>query len=126
MPCHSFTRANNFNTVGLLPENYFLYWEETDWCYTAKLKGYQLLVCPDAICYDKISTVIGKGFLSDYYYARNGLHFVAKFNKPYLWLALPLMGARWLKRIFTGRWDRARGVWIGTIDFLKQKKYEIQ
>jgi GT2 family glycosyltransferase len=121
-----FTLAQTFNTLGLLPDNYFLYWEETDWCYAAKQKGYQLLVCYSAICYDKISTVIGKGFLADYYYARNGLHFVAKFHKSYLWLAIPLMGARWLKRVFTGKWDRAKGVCRGTIDYLKHRQYEIQ
>ena len=62
-----FTRTENFRQFGLLPEQYFLYWEETDWCYGAKLKGAQLNLCESAICYDRISTVIGKGYLAHYY-----------------------------------------------------------
>ena len=36
-----FTHAANYKTLGLLPEDYFLYWEETDWCYRAKTNGYE-------------------------------------------------------------------------------------
>jgi GT2 family glycosyltransferase len=116
-----FTHATNFEKFGALPEDYFLYWEETDWCYRAKQKGVALLVCPSAICFDKVSTVIGKGFLSDYYYSRNGLLFISKFRKRKVAIALLAMKLRWFKRIITGQWSRARGVWRGTIDFLKRK-----
>ena len=117
-----FTHVSNFKTLGLLPEEYFLYWEETDWCYTAKLKGHPLIVCPDAICYDKISTSIGKGYLSDYYYARNALYFMAKFRKFRLPSALFFMSLRWLRRLFAGQRDRASGMFWGTMDFFKGKK----
>jgi GT2 family glycosyltransferase len=121
-----FTHAANFKKYGILPEDYFLYWEETDWCYSAKLKGVALLVCPSAICFDKVSTVIGKGFLSDYYYSRNGLLFISKFRKGNVTIALLAMKIRWFKRIVTGQWSRARGVWKGTIDFLKRKFNEAE
>jgi GT2 family glycosyltransferase len=111
-----FTHASNFKKSGLLPENYFLYWEETDWCYRAKQQGMRLLVCPSAVCYDKISTVIGKGFLANYYYSRNGLLFISKFRKRNIPIALFAMTIRWLKRIVTGQWGRARGVFRGTIN----------
>jgi GT2 family glycosyltransferase len=116
-----FTHAANFKTYGLLPEEYFLYWEETDWCFRAMQQGAALFVCPSAVCYDKISTVIGKGFLSDYYYSRNGLLFISKFRKWNVPIALLAMTIRWFKRILTGQWSRARGVWRGTIDFLKKR-----
>ena len=76
-----FTHINSFNDLGLLPEEYFLYWEETDWCYRAKKKGYELRLCEKAVCYDKVSSSIGKSFLADYYYTRNGLFFLSKFKK---------------------------------------------
>lgn len=107
-----------FREVGLLPERYFLYWEETDWCAQAVKKQYQLDVCVDAVCYDKISTVIGRGFQSDYYYTRNGLMFL----KKYAWWGLPtailLTIPRIAKRILMGQWSRARGVIKGVVDFL--------
>ncbi len=121
-----FTRAANFKRWGLLPGKYFLYWEETDWCYQAKQLGVSLLVCLSAVCYDKVSTVIGKGFLADYYYCRNGLLFISKFRKRNVPVALFAMKIRWLKRVFTGQWGKARGVWRGTIDFLKKKFNEAE
>ena len=114
-----FTHAGNFKEYGLLPEEYFLYWEETDWCYRAQKQGCRLLVCPMAICYDKISTVIGKSFMADYYYTRNGLLFISKYRKQNLPMVLFFSGLRFLKRVVTGRWSRARGVFKGTIDFFK-------
>jgi GT2 family glycosyltransferase len=119
-----FTHAVNFKKLGLLPEQYFLYWEETDWCYRAKQLNYQLMVCPKAICYDKISTVIGKGFVSDYYYARNGLMFTRLYREKNIPVVLALMVVRFLKRVITGQWARARGVYKGTLDFFKMKRNE--
>ncbi len=119
-----FTHASNWKRLGLLPEEYFLYWEETEWCYRAKQNGYGLYVCSTAICYDKISTVIGKNFLADYYYARNGLLFISKFRKKNIPFVLFFLGIRFLKRIVNGRWARARGIYSGTMDFFKMKPYE--
>jgi len=113
-----FTYASNFKDNGLLPENYFLYWEETDWCYAALVKGYKMKVCSKAICYDKISTTIGKGYLADYYYTRNGLLFVSKFKKSLVPLVLLFNLFRFLKRIIFAKWQRGIGVLNGTIDFL--------
>jgi GT2 family glycosyltransferase len=114
-----FTHTGNFKKFGVLPEEYFLYWEETEWCYRLKQSGVKLFVCRSAVCFDKISTVIGKGFLADYYYSRNGLLFISKFSKRNIIFALFAMTMRWFKRIVTGQGNRARGVWRGTIDFLK-------
>ena len=33
----------------------------------------RLSICETAVCYDKISTTIGKSFLADYYYTRNAI-----------------------------------------------------
>ena len=112
-----FTHAGSFNDLGLLPEDYFLYWEETDWCYTAKNRGYQLRVCDSAVCYDKISTSIGKGFLSDFYYTRNGLIFLSKFRKSNLPVAMVLTIVRFFKRVINGSVGRAAGVMKGLIAF---------
>lgn len=121
-----FTGTAVFRQVGLLPEQYFLYWEETDWCRQAIQKGYPLLVCPDAICYDKISTVIGRGFLADYYYTRNGLYFIQTYAPGKRRLAMFFVLIRYGKRLLTGQWQRARGVRKGFADFLKNKAHAIE
>jgi len=121
-----FTHVSNFRVAGLLPEQYFLIWEETDWCFAARQKGIGLAVCPAAVCYDKISTVIGKGFTAHYYYTRNGLYFTAKYRKEKTSQALFSAGLRFLKRVFTGQWGQARGVWRGVWDYLKRKDHVIE
>jgi GT2 family glycosyltransferase len=117
-----FSHTSNLQKVGLLPEQYFLYWEESDWCYRARSRGCQLYVCPTAVCYDKISTSIGRGYLADYYYVRNGLLFISTYKKQNLPFVIFFNGFRFLKRVLTGKWEKARGVLQGTIDFFKMKR----
>ncbi len=121
-----FTHASSFKNLGLLPEEYFLYWEETDWCYRAKMNGYDLRICEKAICYDKVSSSIGKSFLADFYYTRNGLLFLSKFKKEKIKIAVFLTLIRFLKRVFTGKIARAKGVLYGLLSFLKKEKHEIE
>jgi len=121
-----FAHTKHFKEIGLLPEDYFLFWEEADWCYQAKKKGYKLLVCKTAICYDKFSTSIGKGFLADFYYTRNGLLFLAKYKKEKIATAIVFAILRFIKRIITGKWSKARGVFEGILAFLRRNKYENQ
>ena len=116
-----FTHSSNLKRLGLLPEEYFLYWEETDWCYRAKQKGQALHVCPKAVCYDKGSTSIGKNFIADYYYARNGLLFISKFRRKNIPFVVFFLGIRLFKRLITGRWERAKGIYRGTLDFFKMQ-----
>ena len=114
-----FAHTRCLGQLGLLPEEYFLYWEETDWCYKAKQKGYGLYVCVSATCYDKGSTTIGKNFIADYYYARNGLLFISKFRPGNIPFVVFFLGIRCVKRLVTGRWERAKGIYRGTVDFFK-------
>jgi len=119
-----FTHTAHFREIGLLPEEYFLYWEETDWCSRAKQMGYQLRVCREAVCHDKISTTIGRGFMADYFYTRNGLLFLSKFRKDPAGVALGLTFLRFMKRVSTGKWKRAWGVYKGYRSFLKMRSNE--
>jgi GT2 family glycosyltransferase len=121
-----FTPVSCFRKMGLLEEKYFLYWEETDWCFNAQQHGIKMALCKEAICYDKISTVIGKGFAAHYYYTRNGLFFLAKYANGKIGRALFAAGLRFLKRIGTGQWSQAKGVCRGVIDYLKNKHHAIE
>jgi GT2 family glycosyltransferase len=107
-----------------LPEEYFLYWEETDWCYRARQAGFQLAVCPTAICYDKVGTSIGRGFTAEYYYTRNGLMFVSRYQPGKIPFVFFFSFFRLLKRSLSGRWDRAKGIREGIKAYLKKDSYE--
>lgn len=118
-----FTHAHQFKDIGLLPEDYFLYWEETDWCYRAKLQGNPMVVCMNSVCYDKVGTAIGRGFLAEYYYTRNGLLFLYKFRRANIRLALFFCFMRLIKKILTGQWKRAKGLYKGTESFMKMTSH---
>ncbi|AXY77480.1 glycosyltransferase family 2 protein [Paraflavitalea soli] len=117
-----FIHADLLSRIGLLPEEYFLYWEEADWCYRAGNAGCRMEVCLDAICYDKVSTTIGRGFLADYYYSRNGLMFLSKYKSNKVWIAVFFASLRYLRRLVAGQRERAKGVYKGVMAFIKQPK----
>lgn len=81
--------------VGYIPENYFLFYEENEWCVTIKKAGYEVVCVADAKVIHKGSASINKvSGLSEYFMYRNLVVFMqrnATFkNKiifyPYLFL----------------------------------------
>jgi GT2 family glycosyltransferase len=65
--------------VGLMPELFFLYYEELDWCETIKNAGFKIYVVPEAKIYHKESMSVGKNStLKTYYMTRNRLLFMRR------------------------------------------------
>jgi GT2 family glycosyltransferase len=65
--------------VGLMPEFFFLYYEEVDWCESIKKAGYKIYFVPGSRVYHKESTSIGKGStLKTYYMTRNRLLYMRR------------------------------------------------
>ncbi|GAB3749934.1 glycosyltransferase family 2 protein [Spirosoma pomorum] len=71
--------------VGLLNEEYFLYFEEQDWAERAKQAGFRIGIAKNAVVYHKEGATIGAGQLtgssrfSDYYFARSKILFTDKY-----------------------------------------------
>jgi GT2 family glycosyltransferase len=58
--------------VGLMAENFFLYYEELDWCARLQKAGYDIWVNTDALIYHKESISVGKqSALKEYFMNRN-------------------------------------------------------
>lgn len=53
--CALFIHAEVFKKVGLFEPRFFLYWEDCDFCFRAKKMGYQILTCPQAMLWHKVS-----------------------------------------------------------------------
>jgi len=69
--------------VGLLPEEFFLYYEELDWSVRFKKKGYSIYFQPSALIYHKESMTTGKTSpLKTFYLTRNRILFM-KRNIPF-------------------------------------------
>jgi hypothetical protein len=65
--------------VGLMDEDFFLYFEETDWCLQVRKAGYRIIAVPSSVVYHKVSATLGASSpVIDYYMLRNHLRFVAR------------------------------------------------
>lgn len=101
--------------VGLLQEDYFLYFEELDWAARAKGK-FRLGYAAKSIVYHKEGSSIGgtdrakaaKSLTADFYALRNRIRFTARFYPyalPSVYLGMLLAVANRLRR---RQWARAR------------------
>ncbi len=76
-----FARAAAIRDAGLLPERYFLYFEDCAWSLQLRLRGWRTIVCRDARVLHWESSSAGKGSpLKSYYYVRNNYHFMDDWN----------------------------------------------
>lgn len=138
--CAMFLPAPRLREVGLLDDAYFLYFEETDWCYRARAAGHPSIVVPAARLWHKVSVSMGgEGSpLALYFLTRNKLLWARRHGTPAQRRAVrratlqalrrrflaPLGGDGWsLRRIW---WNaRAacadahnRAFWLGLRDYL--------
>lgn len=82
-----FMLINNqvFQTIGLMDENYFVYYDDTDFVYRASVEGYSIFYMPGLHVLHKVSSSTGGGesLFSIYYNTRNRIYFIRKnFSFP--------------------------------------------
>jgi len=77
--CGLLIKSSVIEKIGLLDPDYFLYYEDADWCLRAKKKGYKVFYVPKSKIWHKISDE--KRSVASYYYGnRNSFLFVKKNN----------------------------------------------
>ncbi len=74
--------------IGPMPEAFFLYYEEIDWCAQINKAGYQLFYEPKSIVYHKDSLTVGSvSPVKTYYQVRNRVLFMRRnYSKPAFFL----------------------------------------
>lgn len=123
--CHGaamMCRKADLETVGLMEENYFLYYEEIDWCEKFRKAGKSIWFSGRTHVYHKESISVGKvSNIKTYFMTRNRLLFIRKntaalnilaFLIYYVFMVCPkqiLLYAR------TGRWDLIKWVIKGVL-----------
>ncbi len=81
--CALLIRSDALRAVGLLDEDYYLYWEETEWCLRAGAAGWRSLLVPAARLWHKgVQRDYKPGPNVAYYYTRNRLLTLAKQKAP--------------------------------------------
>ena len=77
--------------VGCMSEDYFLYYEELDWCERIRKAGYTVVIEPNAKIYHKESVSVGPGNpMKTYYLTRNRILFMVmnRRKEEFLFFAL--------------------------------------
>lgn len=117
---------NFIEETGLMSEEYFLYFEEIDWCLRAKT--FDKIYAEQAIIYHKEGSSIGSpsqkrqaSLLSDYYIFRNKLKVIAKFYPFSYPIAYLVTVLQMIKRIIQGHWKKA-GLMVAILLGIRFKK----
>ena len=112
--------------AGLMPECYFLYYEELDWSLMLRRAGYDIWYEPAVTVFHKESQTTGQQSpLRTYYITRNRLLFVRRNQHratrylSYLYLMFIVTGKDVAKYMSKNRWDMVRATLRGVYHFLK-------
>ncbi len=82
--CALFAHRSIWERVGLLDDDFFLIFEDAEWSLRAKHHGCIALVVEDSQIQHRVSSTIATQSLdaSTFYYARNGILFFRKIDRP--------------------------------------------
>jgi GT2 family glycosyltransferase len=115
--------------VGKMENDFFLYYEEYDWCARIKKAGYEIHYCGQALIYHKESMSVGKtSALKTFYMTRNRIWFALRnIEKPKQYLTLIFLYCLALPKqillfILKNRFDLVHASWRGM--WFKQSEYE--
>jgi GT2 family glycosyltransferase len=122
-------RREVINKVGLMPEDYFLYYEELDWSEMIKRGGFEIWFDPRAVIIHKESRSTGRNSpLKKYYMVRNRLIF-AKRNRSGLTRIFAILyqltiadTRELIGSLLVGRVDLAIATIHGVMDFFFNEK----
>ena len=115
------------NRVGMMPECFFLYYEQLDWSMMIRRAGYEIWFDPSFTVYHKESQSTGQDSpLRTYYLTRNRLLFVRRnIHQPerllsYIYLIGVVAVKDCLKSLFRRRLDLVKAIMRGIIHFNKK------
>lgn len=109
-----FVSRKFLETVGLMAEDYFLYFEEIDWATRAKGK-FKISCCTDSVVYHKEGASIGTdrkdpkkdSMLSEYFNARNRILFTKKYYPSHIATVYLRILGKVYRRICWHQWKKA-------------------
>ncbi len=112
-----FVRRDFLEKVGLMTEDYFLFFEELDWAMRGRSR-FRLAFAPQSSVFHKVGRSIGtssnpwrKSRVCDYYAIRNRLFFTRRFHPEALPTIYLSVLTALLMRLLVGNWCRARMIW---------------
>lgn len=124
--CAILVRREVIKQVGMLDPNYFLYWEETEWCIRAGRAGWKIVHVPQAKLWHKgVKRDYQPKPYVTYYLTRNRLYTLAKHKAPMIvWMyALAQIIKTLVSWTLKPRWrfkrEHRNAMWRGLVDFFQ-------
>jgi GT2 family glycosyltransferase len=126
--CAIMVRRAVIEQVGMLDAEYFLYWEETEWCIRAGRAGWKIFHAPHAKLWHKgvDRNYQPKPYVT-YYVTRNHLLTLSKHDAPFIIRisALARVFQTLLSWSIRPKWrskgEHRNAMWRGLIDFLRHR-----
>jgi hypothetical protein len=124
--CSMLVRSAIIEKIDLMNEEYFLYWEDSEWCARARSRGYKVLFVPSSKVWHKVSaSTMQSSFSQYYYYTRNGFSFLWANDT----MLLPIFACYNLlfgfKAMVFGNMQPLKGLLCGGFDFLMCRKGQL-
>src|SRR3989344_6793315 len=115
--------------IGLISEDYFLYYEDTDWCLRSSRAGWRSVIVPAAKIYHKASkSAVEFSYPYIYYHSRNGRMFGERVGNKFMgyFLSVWIFLKQLIKLVFGYKRDWARPVLRGAWDFWMGRKGKLE
>ena len=108
--------------VGMMSYEFFLYYEEADWCLRIRKIGYKIMFVHNSIIYHKVSVTTGKNsVLKTHYLTRNRIIFMRrnihgfKFFVAILYQLFIAIGKNGIIYLLKGDVKLANAYWLGIL-----------
>jgi GT2 family glycosyltransferase len=121
-------RQEVFVDIGLLDERYFMYFDDSDFCFRARSAGWQLAIAPDTAVLHKEggSTNGERSSLMERIVTTSGLRFL-RLHSPFPPIAMTLFVlSKFAKRILRGDFPGVRAVTLGVSDWWHNRSTAFQ
>lgn len=88
--CSLLIKKEVIEKIGLMEEDYFLYYEDVEWCIRAQRAGYKTVYVPKSMLWHKVSASGGgtESPLVLYYNCRNSMFFYKRYLPTHKWMRL--------------------------------------
>jgi GT2 family glycosyltransferase len=120
--CSLLVRAATLRDIHLMPDEYFMYWEDVEWCTRARLAGWSCLYVPQSTLLHKVnSSTRGQSGLRMRYETRNRLHYLWRFDKLSTLESMLCLPFSAMRSIAQKDWRSAYFPLLGVFDFLRRR-----
>ena len=105
-------------SVGLLDESFFLYWEDTEFCLRLRKKGWRIAAAPDSRVLHKVGASTGRNrLLLDRYHVSSGLRLLSLYSPAPRLAMLWFLTKKFARRLVFCELGRCKSVSAGARDY---------